>query len=262
MLKIIDDSRCELLPFHVMTVGTKYDQMRMERPEGYCAHHIFCVEEGSGVFETAKGTMTLSAGSVLFIRRDYPTVYYPAEETFRVGFVTFNGDAVEPFLQYYRAEDFMVCHSEGLVSMIGHCARMGAKNASPDELSHVLYEILVRFFRECRGEEETSSVARAKAYMEEHLQDVSLSVEQIAHAVGISPSLLYRLFREEAHLTPVDHLRHMRIHRAKELLLQEPKMRISELSVACGFSNTAYFCKVFKDLTDMTPRAFLKAYHL
>ncbi len=262
MLILVDDSRCELLPIHVMTVGTRYDQERMDRPEGYCAHHLFCIEEGSGVFETPKGKVKLSAGSVLFIRRDYPTVYYADGPVFRTGFVTFDGDAVEHILEYYRADDFMVCHSEALTAMIGQCARMGAKNAPPDELSRATYELLIRFFHACNIPTEAPSIALAKEYIESHFQIPSLSVGEVAQAVGISQSLLFRLFRTETHMTPTEFLRRTRIRKAKQMLLRTPDIRISELAAACGFSDCAYFCKVFKAETDMTPKAFLAAYIL
>lgn len=260
MFLYIDDSRCDLLPFYVMTLGSDYDQTRVSRPEGYIAHHIFCVEKGSGVFETPRGKVTLEEGSVIFMRKGYPTCYYPAGEEFKVGFITFDGECVDRLLDYYRAEGFLYCKSETLVSMIGHCARVGSKNATPDTLSHMLYEILAHFFARTKGSRATPSLARAKNYVEQYYYDAELSVAEIARNAGISQSLLFRLFREEEHVTPVDYLRRFRIRRAKQLLLQNPGARISDVAARCGFSDSSYFCKVFRDLTDMTPKEFLATY--
>ncbi|MBQ9773691.1 MAG: helix-turn-helix domain-containing protein [Clostridia bacterium] len=260
MFLYTDDTRCELLPLHVVTVGTDHEQTLIDRPSGFWAHHMFCIEEGSGVFETPQGTYPLEAGTVIFIRKDYPTRYYPTGEVFKVGFVTFDGTGVEHLLQYYRAEDFMFVKSDTLVSMMGHCARLGAHNAEPDKLSCALYEILVRFFSELYSKQATPSFVRAKNYIEQHCYDPELSVSEVAREIGISPSLLFRLFREEEHTTPIDFLRRTRIRRAKQLLLQSPALRISEVAVRCGFSNCAYFCKVFKDLTDLTPKEFSATY--
>ncbi len=255
-----DDTRCELLPLYVITAGTDYDQPRVDRPEGFWGHHIFCVEEGSGVFETPNGRVTLGAGTVLFIRKNYPTCYYPAENTFKVGFLTFDGEMADRLLEYWRAENFTYLKSDALMSMIGHSARLGARNCTPDRLSCALYEILTRFFAELHGNQATPSFMRAKNYIEQHCYDAELSVGEVAREAGISPSLLFRLFREEEHTTPTDFLRRTRIRRAKQILLQTPSVRVGEVAERCGFSNAAYFCKVFKELTDMTPKEFVSVY--
>lgn len=255
-----DDTRCALLPLYLITAGTDYDQPRVDRPEGFWAHHIYCVEKGSGVFETPEGSVTLGAGSVLFIRKSYPTSYYPAEDTFKVGFLTFDGHGVDRLLEYWRAENFAYLKSDALVAMISHSARLGARNGTPDQLAGTLYEILTRFFAELHGNRTTPSFIRAKNYIEQHCYDPDLSVSEVAREAGISASLLFRMFREEEHTTPTDFLRRTRIRRAKQILLQSPGIRIGEVAQRCGFSNAAYFCKVFKELTNMTPKEFVAVY--
>ena len=260
MFLYTDDTRCAHLPLYVVTVGSEYDQIPIDRPEGFWAHHIFCVEEGSGVFETPQGRLVLEAGTVLFIRKGYPSAYYAAGGTFRVGFLTFDGDGVDGLLDYWRAEDFSYVKSDALVAMIGHCARLGARSGTPHQLSCALYEILTRYFSELRGNRETPSFIRAKNYIEQSCCDAELSVPDVAREVGISPSLLFRLFRQEEHTTPTDFLQRTRIRRAKQMLLQNPELRISDVAARCGFSSSAYFCKVFRAQTDMTPKAFVAAY--
>ncbi len=208
------------MPLYVITAGSYYDQPRVDRPEGFWAHHVYCVEEGSGVFETPDGRVTLDAGAVLFIRKGYPTSYYPAGNTFKGGFLTFDGEAVDHMLEYWRAEDFCYFRSDALVSMIGHVARLGARNGTPAQLSCALYELLARFFAERNGNRTTPSFMRAKNYIEQHCCEPELSVSEVAREAGISPSLLFRLFREEEHTTPTDFLRRTRIRCAKQILLQ------------------------------------------
>ncbi|MBQ7335923.1 MAG: helix-turn-helix transcriptional regulator [Clostridia bacterium] len=254
------DTQSEQLPFCVVTVGTEYDQDAMVRPDGYMAHHLLCVEQGECIFEFAGKCLILGAGAVVFIPKDYPHSYRQhGDAPLKTGFVTFDGDCVEPLLKFYHAEPFRYCTSEGLQAMIAHCCRLAAKNASSAVLSQALYEILTVFFAELSRPKTSPILERAKEYIELHCQ-ADLSVAQIAQEVGISSSLLFRLFREEEYTTPIDFLRHTRIRRAKQLLLQNPQIRIAELAAACGFSDCAYFCKVFKDLTGMTPKRFLAAY--
>lgn len=257
MFLYIDESRCDLLPLHAITVGTDYAQERVDRPNGFYAHHIYCVEQGRCVFQTPEKRVTLEAGTVLLIRKNYPTSYYSACCGLKVGFVTFDGSAVDRLLEYYRAENFMYLKNDALVASIGQCARLGARNGSPAQLSCALYEILEHFFAERYHDQAAPSLIRAKKYIERRCCDPALSVIEIARETGVSTSLLFESFRKEEHTTPMEYVRRMRIFRAKQILLEYPNLRVAEVAARCGFSDCAYFCKVFKAATGMTPRTFV-----
>jgi transcriptional regulator GlxA family with amidase domain len=44
------------------------------------------------------------------------------------------------------------------------------------------------------------------------------------------------------------------------MLLEFPGMSVAEISLACGFSNAAYFCKVFHTAEGMTPKKYRDTY--
>lgn len=255
MLIYADDRRCRLLPFYIHSVGTDYPQEPVNRPNGYWAHHIFCVEKGKCLFETEKGNLILEAGAVIFIQKNYPLNYRAVGEKLLTGFISFDGEGVDGLLEYYCAEPFVVLQSSELQGMVKECCRYVQRNATPDLLSQKLYEVLLRFFAESRDLTGSDSLKRAKAYIASHFQS-DLSVSEIAEAVGISQSLLFLLFRTEEHSTPMEFLRHTRIHHAKQMLLQKPNIAISDLASSCGFSDCSYFCKVFKTETELTPKEF------
>lgn len=94
----------------------------------------------------------------------------------------------------------------------------------------------------------------AKAFIEDHLGDDELRIEQIAHAVGISERHLRRLFAAE-NISLTDHLLLRRLEHARDELC-DPKLHnstVAEIAYRCGFSSQAHFSRSFKQQFGMTP---------
>lgn len=256
----IEDERIRtLLPVHLITVGTGHIQEPRRRPSGALFHHVLYVEQGKGRFETPSGSVILPAGSAVFIRKGCPSFYECAGESFVTAWATFDGPQADAILEYFCAEDFMCRQSEAVHSMLIRCAHLAERGAAPEQLSKEVYELLLTFFSRVGEEKQSVSLHIAKEYMETHFAE-DLSVAQIAQAAGISESLLYRLFHDQERLSPNDYLRSVRIRHAKQLLLTVPPLHIFEVATLCGFSDTAYFCKVFRHETNMTPKAYQTHY--
>jgi len=82
-----------------------------------------------------------------------------------------------------------------------------------------------------------------------------ICLEDIAKVTELSPTYFHRIFTETFGITPNAYLNHIRLNRAKELLVRtsEPISRIAQL---CGFENPAYFSYVFKREQQCSPSEF------
>lgn len=89
------------------------------------------------------------------------------------------------------------------------------------------------------------------------LQESDSSIREIAHACSISESGLRQLFQEKLHLSPTRYRLQMKIRRA-QYLLESTDMTVNEISDALGFFDAAYFCRVFREHTGMTPKNYAK----
>lgn len=262
MKYVVADARADhLLPIHLITAGVDHPQEPRRRPNGAVFHHIFYIQSGEGRFETPEGTHILSAGTALFIRKQVPTAYTAVRQPFHTAWVTFDGPGVDGLLDYFHAGDFACLRRDDIFTMIRACCALADRGAAQAVLSARVYELAVAFFQGLLAERQSPVLQAAKAFIEQNYAS-DLSVADIARAAGISPSLLYRLFRDEAHATPVDCLRGVRIAHAKALLLGGPDVRVADIAARCGFADTAYFCKVFRAQTGMTPRAYQQRYAL
>lgn len=99
-------------------------------------------------------------------------------------------------------------------------------------------------------------ISQAIQLILEHYED-SLSLESAARHVGLNPSYLSRLFKEETGSTFSEYLNRIRIGAACKLL-EMGGYSVKEISRKAGFPNYNYFFKVFKEMTGVTPQAYMK----
>lgn len=94
-------------------------------------------------------------------------------------------------------------------------------------------------------------VERAIAYMRRHYHD-DLSVDRLAKESGIGRSQFHAMFKSLTGRTPIDYLNGLRIHRAKELLLQ-PGGKLRDIAHRAGFRDEYYFSRRFKMAVGVSP---------
>ncbi len=248
--------RC--LPVYMLTVGADYVQKPVQRTFGIPLYQIFFVDRGSIRFTVNGESMVLGESTVLFMQKGLVVSYERMDEESRTGWVAFDGDGVEGILSYFHAASFSYQDEAPVKELRRACMKAVERKASSEVLSALVYDLMLAYFRALNTTEESAALVAAKAYMEAHFND-DPSIAEVAEAAGISESLLYRLFRREGN-TPVGYLRSVRLQNAKRMLLETPGMSVAEISLACGFSNAAYFCKVFHTAEGMTPKKYRDTY--
>ena len=92
-------------------------------------------------------------------------------------------------------------------------------------------------------------------YLEEHIGDPSLKIEDLADAVNLGRSVFYGKIKSIVGMTPVDFVRHIRMQRAEELI-SKSNYPFSQIAYMVGFSDPKYFSKCFKRETGLTPSEY------
>jgi AraC-like DNA-binding protein len=121
------------------------------------------------------------------------------------------------------------------------------------------YNLLASIISDHTGEHRASALSAsyllaAKQHIQEHLDDPSLTCEQVAAAAGISSRHLARLFAQEGG-APGRYLQEKRLERARQLLASPrgSRLDIAEIAYRHGFSSQAHFARAFKARFGMTP---------
>lgn len=108
--------------------------------------------------------------------------------------------------------------------------------------------------KEKRGGVSNYTINRAVEYIRMHYKE-GISLEETAEALKITPEYLSMLFKREMGMNFSVFLKEFRISHAKRLL-KETDMKVYEVAEACGYNNSNYFTKVFKEVTGISPVDF------
>lgn len=101
-----------------------------------------------------------------------------------------------------------------------------------------------------------SVVEKARQYLAENYPR-SLTQEEVARAVAISPSYLAHLFKKECGQSFSKYLVELRLGAARKLLICSDKS-ITQIALDVGFSDSNYFSTVFRSKTGFSPSEFRK----
>ena len=94
-------------------------------------------------------------------------------------------------------------------------------------------------------------LVRAIGLMEQSIEEPR-SPSCIAESLRISTRQLERLFGRYLNSTPKHYFMQLRLHRARNLLVQTDQS-ITEIAMACGFKSTSHFTKTFRAHYGRTP---------
>lgn len=98
-------------------------------------------------------------------------------------------------------------------------------------------------------------VFQAKCLVREQFANPDLCVHHIAETLGCSADYLSHLFHTETKERLTHYIQRIRIDGAV-LALETTKLTIAEIAYASGFSDPAYFARVFKQRKNTTPHAY------
>jgi len=121
-----------------------------------------------------------------------------------------------------------------------------------------IYERLTEAFLAKRNEKGEDLKERLLQYIRENYSSPDLSLDSIAVEFDLNPKYISRYFKEHTGTNYLDYLNMIRIEQAKELLVQNKKMKILEISKLVGFYNVNTFIATFKRTEGITPNTFRK----
>ncbi|MGR2704703.1 helix-turn-helix domain-containing protein [Vibrio campbellii] len=108
----------------------------------------------------------------------------------------------------------------------------------------------------------TLALSRALVFIEQHFSDVGVNSDAIAKAAFISKRQLERLFRQFLDTSPNQYLRDVQLNYATKLLCEENERSVQHIAEQCGFSDSNYFSKCFKQKFQHSPRSYRKEHFL
>jgi signal transduction histidine kinase/ligand-binding sensor domain-containing protein/DNA-binding response OmpR family regulator len=88
--------------------------------------------------------------------------------------------------------------------------------------------------------------------IEDHLSDSTFDVERLEQAMHLSQMQLYRKLTSLTGMSGNVFIRHIRLHRAKQLL-EESNLTVAEIAYRVGFNSPSYFTRAYKKEFGVVP---------
>ena len=95
-------------------------------------------------------------------------------------------------------------------------------------------------------------------YMNENYDSIN-NIEEISNKFFLSKYHLCHLFSKEIGLPPIAYLTNIKIAHACDYL-RNTSMSITDISTRCGFNSSSYFFRIFKKITQLSPKEYRKNY--
>ncbi len=92
--------------------------------------------------------------------------------------------------------------------------------------------------------------------IEQNISNSEMDIESFSELVGVSRMQLYRKLHALTDMTVKEFIRHIRLKRAVQLLIQK-KMNVSEVAYAVGFNDLSHFRKCFKSEYGMSASEYI-----
>lgn len=141
-------------------------------------------------------------------------------------------------------------------------------NIKESKAIDICYQLLCNAIDERKKCAETQNIqyfseyiSVALAYIEENLQDESLTIASVAAQIYLNPVYFGRVFKNTKRMSFKQYVLKRRIELAKELIL-EGKYSISSIGENVGMPNPSYFSKLFKQYTGCLPSEYKKEYDI
>lgn len=231
---------------------------------------LHLVISGKGTYITPEGEFSLSKGDIFLIRPFTEIEYYADnDDPWEYYWVNFIGDDAEYLL---KKTDFKPdcpimrgCSEEIYSAMKNIIDNPANKRYESIELTGRLYILLSLLIKASaaampysKNEEDKKRILKAaKAYMGTNYP-LPISVDDISAAVGVSRTTLFRIFKSELNISPVEYLINYRITQAKRLL-SETDLSVTAVARSVGYEDNLYFSRAFKKKSGVSPSEFKKA---
>lgn len=215
---------------------------------------------GARIAGVCTGVSLLAAAGLLDGRR--ATTHWGVVETYRTRF-----PAVDWQPESVVTEDGGLYCGGGVYAALDLALYLVERYGTREMALECARSLLIEMPRDCQagfavlpvgGSHADEDVTRAEDWIRAHCRD-EIHFEALATRLGMSPRNFIRRFKKATGLSPIDYLQRLRV-RAARRMLEEGDLGVQEVCSRVGYGDPAFFRRVFKRHTGLTPAAYRKKF--
>lgn len=271
LFTIITDQE-KILPFYITGIGIQANQEHILRPNGFPSYQWTYCSKGEGALKIAGKEHRISQGTGFFFSPDLEHEYYAIEEPWETYWLNFNGNNLSALLTLLNVGSWEIFIPEDTTAILELFHDI-ENDLLQDNLEKViytsakLYTFLILFKNSKRVSASlplNNQLLKLKpviVYMQAHYNHY-ITLDELAELIGVTTHHLCKLFKSSFGLSPFKYLIQLRLQIAKQLLIQAPELKIKDVAQRVCYSDTSYFCAIFKNQEKVTPLEFRKLHGL
>lgn len=248
------------IPLPVRSVGHyRISPQMVEKVMKKSFWELFWVIDGAGKFKVGRQEYIARAGDVFWYFPGDTHLMQAITERWEYRWLTFDGNStlnwLKPLALSKRKYNAGRCPQKQFKQLRKHVSDPVIK--AERTASVIGYEILLLATGMTQNtiQKEGNKASLAKQYLDQHFRDPKTSIDALAEQLDVHRSTLFRIFKTNFGLSPIQYLGQLRAQQALTLL-RETSIPITEVALQTGFQDISYFSKVIKSITDFSPRQF------
>jgi AraC-like DNA-binding protein len=100
-------------------------------------------------------------------------------------------------------------------------------------------------------------VEDARGFIDKNFSRRDLSLDLVAEAVGLNPSYLSTIFKNECGCSLTRYIMNTRLENARQRMNEDPAVSVTALAEETGYTDAYYFSKSFKNQFGISPSKYL-----
>ena len=223
-------------------------------------YRVYFVIEGEGIYKTIYNEHKVKKGSVFFCFPGKTFSLIPSAG-FKYSYISYIGLRASALTDKFKLNQ-KNCVFDNVTELLSIW-----KNALPvsqsvtdlrmEAVLYYTYSVIGSIVaNEPAPDLETNGATEAKKYIDAHFSDPALTLSSVCKALSYSPKYLSSVFTKQYKTNFSKYLNSVRIEHACSLMAKG-HTSIKTVAFMCGFNDPLYFSKVFKSLTDCSPREYI-----
>lgn len=220
---------------------------------------------GAALCSTCTGVLLLAETG--FLDGLEATIHWAFAETFRQKFPNVRLRTEEVLIVAGDRQEFVM--TGGVVSWHDLALYLIARNVGPDAAHAIARLLMLQWHGEGQAPYVAFSpnvnhgdalISQLQTWLQAHYM-VANPVEELVHLAALPRRSLERRFSRATGHSPIAYVQALRVEQAKRRL-ERTRAPIDEIGCEIGYENAAYFRRLFKRVTQMTPGAYRRRFQM
>jgi len=234
----------------------QWNSIEMKSEGGRRLNGFLLIDSGECLYEWQGGSAALSRGSLIYLPSGSKHKVTVTEHPFSFYRISFSliapadGERIvfttEPYMMTSVASGRLFELADELVSSTVSPSRVFKSTSMLAEFFHVLLK---------SRRHPKSRISAAVEHIDRHYTEET-DVNELAAMCYISKPHLFRLFKSEFGMSPIEYRNSLRIRQAKALLA-DGELSVGEIAAMLGFESGYYFSRMFKAAVGVAPSKYM-----